>query len=1150
LFKRGENVGVTSRAASRWRWPIRTVGGIVGLALLLLVVLYLRLLAGPLSLNILSGTAESMVARVLPTGLDVHLGETSLSLDGFAPVLRFAPVTLTQGESGGRIALDGLEVGFSPLWSFLGRPGAYVTLDRPRLQLTQELGQGRLAEFEVIEEDAGTVTVRVARTEADDPRITITPEGLVFADEAARASIMSDNDWLVSNLEGLNRMLADFSREAAADSLARIRVRDGVLDMHDPVYGTFRSFSALDAEIWAERGRVEVRASAEIGGHTTEIALSRRTGADGDTIAVTAEALDYSVVVPFLDDASALTALRGTGSLDATLSFAGDTGAVRAGAFEIDLTGADLRMGNDLFPIAMEPMRIDWSPAEALFSFSDAAVAIGESRAIMDGAFVMGVDARFGPTMGMSLRARDVYLQPYDLGPPEAPFDEMVIEGWSTPLYSAVGIDRMIVSRGDDVRIIGQGRLDTPREGLGLDFAISGSGATADDIKRLWPFVFAPDARGWVVDYLEEGRVTSAHMRFDFPVGSLAEDGEPLPEGSMAIEVAGDGVEIAQVDGMPPFAIDGGAQVSIRDNQVQFGFDRATLPAGADSILIENAVFFNQDSSAPNQIYEVSGDVTGAIPALLTALDSEPIDLIDGLGLGYDVAGLAGRLTGTSTTTIIGTLVMDDTGRMVDADYALNGTVTDLATVQPVEGFDIADGAFFYTASQEGFRITGNGLVQDVPVTLSAVQSNGAAPDIQISSTLDIADAQRLGLDVSDYLSGSVAVEAWPLSDGTVRISADLARTGLTLSDVGISKPVGQAGSLEAVLELRADALAVSDLSLGFGDVRLAGALEISPGGALRSADFSTFRISPGDNARLALAPRQDGLSVTVRGTQLDIKPVLQRFFNLGGATDAGASEELQDQVLVVDAELERALGFFGTTAYNLDLALTLRGDDLRRANLTAQMGGSSVVSVTTNSTNDGRTVTFASNDVGTVLRFTGVYPRLLGGNGTMSVNIPTESGANVGYFVLSDFAVFGEENLSQIIGTHSESQQIAAASQVSFDQAQGAFVQYEDVIEVTEISLFGDTVGGTLRGNIFTGAGQYDLAGTYVPLFGLNNAFAQIPILGPIFGGREGEGLLGVTFAVRGPLNDPEVLINPVSILAPGVFRGLFEFRSSRNGQ
>ena len=41
------------------------------------------------------------------------------------------------------------------------------------------------------------------------------------------------------------------------------------------------------------------------------------------------------------------------------------------------------------------------------------------------------------------------------------------------------------------------------------------------------------------------------------------------------------------------------------------------------------------------------------------------------------------------------------------------------------------------------------------------------------------------------------------------------------------------------------------------------------------------------------------------------------------------------------------------------------------------------------------------------------------------------------------------------------------------------------------------------------------------------------------------GEGLVGVTFAVRGPLDQPQFLVNPLSILAPGFLREIFEFRS-----
>ncbi len=156
--------------------------------------------------------------------------------------------------------------------------------------------------------------------------------------------------------------------------------------------------------------------------------------------------------------------------------------------------------------------------------------------------------------------------------------------------------------------------------------------------------------------------------------------------------------------------------------------------------------------------------------------------------------------------------------------------------------------------------------------------------------------------------------------------------------------------------------------------------------------------------------------------------------------------------------------------------------------------------------------------------------------------NTETDSGA----FVVRNFSIVDEANLAAIAGSHDESrEQLSGASAIDFDFGRVQFVRYADHIELVDAAVFGDVVGGTLRGNVLTQEGRYDLAGTYVPLFGVNNFFQQIPVLGPIFGGREGEGLIGVTFAVRGPLDAPDVLINPVSLLAPGVFRTLFEYRA-----
>jgi hypothetical protein len=153
----------------------------------------------------------------------------------------------------------------------------------------------------------------------------------------------------------------------------------------------------------------------------------------------------------------------------------------------------------------------------------------------------------------------------------------------------------------------------------------------------------------------------------------------------------------------------------------------------------------------------------------------------------------------------------------------------------------------------------------------------------------------------------------------------------------------------------------------------------------------------------------------------------------------------------------------------------------------------------------------------------------------------------DVGQLLMRHFAIVDEANVAQVLGNHSDSRAaIAKQNRLDFDSAKVDFVRRSDRVEVSNAVLTGSTVGGTLRGFIYTNQRQYDLTGTYVPLFGLNSAFQKIPLLGPLLGGRDGEGLLGVTFSVTGALSSPVFRINPLSALAPGALRELFEFRAN----
>jgi hypothetical protein len=120
------------------------------------------------------------------------------------------------------------------------------------------------------------------------------------------------------------------------------------------------------------------------------------------------------------------------------------------------------------------------------------------------------------------------------------------------------------------------------------------------------------------------------------------------------------------------------------------------------------------------------------------------------------------------------------------------------------------------------------------------------------------------------------------------------------------------------------------------------------------------------------------------------------------------------------------------------------------------------------------------------------------------------------------------------------------AQSKIVFKRLRAPFVVGGGKFRLRDAYVNGPQLGATLRGTVDFKSQTVDLGGTYVPLYGLNSALGAIPILGRVLVGRQGEGVVGITFAIKGKLEDPTVLVNPMSVMAPGIFRQIFDFTGS----
>jgi len=112
----------------------------------------------------------------------------------------------------------------------------------------------------------------------------------------------------------------------------------------------------------------------------------------------------------------------------------------------------------------------------------------------------------------------------------------------------------------------------------------------------------------------------------------------------------------------------------------------------------------------------------------------------------------------------------------------------------------------------------------------------------------------------------------------------------------------------------------------------------------------------------------------------------------------------------------------------------------------------------------------------------------------------------------------------------------------IQFDHAEFKFSLVDDLLRIKGGRAYGSAIGFTSKGDYNVATSEFAFGGTVVPAYTVNSLFSKIPILGRLLTGRKGEGLLGLGYRVTGQHSELSVLVNPLSILTPGIFRRIFE--------
>ncbi|ABS64874.1 hypothetical protein Plav_3269 [Parvibaculum lavamentivorans DS-1] len=688
-------------------------------------------------------------------------------------------------------------------------------------------------------------------------------------------------------------------------------------------------------------------------------------------------------------------------------------------------------------------------------------------------------------------------------------------------------------------------------------------------LTALWPLPLAKGAREWVAANLYGGNVTGASFDIDLAGGMIAdmEAHKPIPAESLRFEFAVNGATMKYLGAMPPML-----NVDARGLIEGIRFDAWVSSAvirqeGIGEIAISEGHFYDEEIHIKGAPGHIAFTASGATADILSLLDHEPLTLISDFGLDPRSVAGTGTLRGQITLPLVKSVTMEQ------VEVSGKAHVENVAIPEIQKGLSITSGVLDVDVTRAGLSAKGPIGINNaafLDIEWQEKFSREASPTSVYRLRGDIDDLGRaaLGLRLDEFLAGSADIDATLMGDGRSvnrgSIKADLTDSIVKLDYAGWWKKAGAPAITSFDLAFLEDGgYRISNFSLTGEGIEAEGQVTLGDDGRMIAANFPVVKLgSHNDFAFIAHGSEDAALAMDVTGARFDARGILGNLFSgeepgedqgaqaaLPLLTEAEAADPLRRTEL--KAYVTQVTGHNDTSFSNARVSMVQVDGRTWSLDVEAADEEGTPLSVRVGPDGNGvRTLAVSSSNAGNIFRSLDFTESVRGGALSASGRYDdTKPGSPLaGVVTIGKFRIVEAPVLANILtlGSLTGIGDTLRGEGILFDHLELPFTVTENRIRIKDARMSGPAIGLTMNGQIDRAADLVDMEGTLVPAYTINSFLGQVPVLGPLIVGREGEGIFAITYGVRGKTDEPTVVVNPLSALAPGFLRRLFEFGST----
>jgi hypothetical protein len=786
-------------------------------------------------------------------------------------------------------------------------------------------------------------------------------------------------------------------------------------------------------------------------------------------------------------------------------------------------------------------VRLDFDPTNGGVVISNSSILVGGSRADLTGR----IDPSRSPdgklqALKLALNARNVSIDPEGTFKQVIPIDRIDFVGIASVGEAKLDVEDLLIVAGPaGVRL--RGSFTGGERSAGINLAGRARELPSDILKRLWPPMVTPKTRKWVTQNVEAGRVTDAEFKIDLAPNELA---DAVAQGYMADGAVNLKFSLADVStryfkDLPMIRSASGSGVA-QGNRFDLKLDTGQIDlTPTEKIVLDGASMAATNLLSPVTSTEYQVSAKSRASVILAYMDLPALNLLSKAQIDKS------RLEGNAEVDLSLSILLPKDGSKETVTVSAKAKVADASVKNVFGDLDLEKGVVSIDVSGGSFKASGPARIGGIPVKVQVTRDlTGVAPSNTIVEA-ELTDEQRAKFmpSVNDFVHGPMGVKLTipelAEKSGKLEIAADLSKASLSIDAISWSRGPVPKTTASLIYERSEKGGTIRNLEIKGGGLSINGEVDLGRKGELIAARFPVVVLSEENRFGFTLKQAEDDISLSVNGRSFDARPLIKATF----ANREGGEEDAQSSFRI-EINLDRVYAHRGEVLTDVTGRIVSRKGVVQQANVQGTFISGNPVVFKITPAGETRELRVVGRDAGAALRAANLYSKIAGGALDFQATLNNSVGGALrkGRLIIRDFEVRNEAALAELDRKGKPKKTGPRNAGVSFSRLTLPFTADTRFIRIGDAVVKGPQMCATADGIIRRKDGAMDIDGTIIPACALNAVPGEIPVIGDIL---VGDGLFGLTYALGGAISNPKFQVNPVSAIAPGIFRRFFEYGS-----